>query len=271
MVYGNIYSIPENIGEYNIATFGLILLHLRDPFLALHCVSRHVKDCIVVVERNVPPLKGELAHFLPNASLSHPYETWWTLSPDLIREYLKILGFEYVEVTYHKQIFFGKEINLYTCAGYRKKYYDLSLEDGFDKYKNMPVTGGGIAWLDSLNNIEPLYIDNIRTVDISDNKDSLISMRGWAYIDTKTKIDETLFVQLVNINSENDIHYEIPAVRFRRDEMARDLDNSDLKNSGFLMPYIERSKIKKGRYYIFVLQLKDKSFIKSTTGVILVL
>ena len=35
VVYGTVYEIPEEIGMVDISTFGSILLHVRDPFLAL--------------------------------------------------------------------------------------------------------------------------------------------------------------------------------------------------------------------------------------------
>ncbi len=35
VVYGAVYDIPEAIGPVDVAIYGSILLHLRDPFLAL--------------------------------------------------------------------------------------------------------------------------------------------------------------------------------------------------------------------------------------------
>jgi SAM-dependent methyltransferase len=50
VVYGNIYDLPPAIGPVDVATFGCILLHLRDPFLALANAARFVKEAIVVTE-----------------------------------------------------------------------------------------------------------------------------------------------------------------------------------------------------------------------------
>jgi hypothetical protein len=44
VVYGNVYDIPEAIGPVDIAVYGSILLHMRDPFLALQSglkLARH--------------------------------------------------------------------------------------------------------------------------------------------------------------------------------------------------------------------------------------
>ncbi len=50
VAYGSIYDIPDGIGEVNVATFGSILLHLRDPYRALASASRFVRDTIVVTD-----------------------------------------------------------------------------------------------------------------------------------------------------------------------------------------------------------------------------
>ena len=49
-VYGDIYAVPEEIGPVDIATFGSILLHLRDPFRALQSVLRLTRQTVIVTE-----------------------------------------------------------------------------------------------------------------------------------------------------------------------------------------------------------------------------
>ena len=48
MVYGTVYDIPEEIGPVDIATFGSILIHLRDPFLALWSALRLTTETVVI-------------------------------------------------------------------------------------------------------------------------------------------------------------------------------------------------------------------------------
>jgi hypothetical protein len=50
VVYGNIYDVPQEIGPVDIATFGAILLHLRDPFQALHSALRLTRETVIVTE-----------------------------------------------------------------------------------------------------------------------------------------------------------------------------------------------------------------------------
>jgi len=129
VMYGTVYEIPDNIGQFDICTFGSILLHLRDPFLALQRVTDHVKETAIVTDV-VPDLKGKvlelltggrLIRFLPNARKLKTIETWWILSPKLVSEFLQILGFVHTEISFHRQRYQNKEVRLYTVVGQRKK------------------------------------------------------------------------------------------------------------------------------------------------------
>jgi SAM-dependent methyltransferase len=126
MTYGTVYEMPDDIGQFDICTFGSILLHLRDPFLALQRVSAHVKETAVVTDLALPVTDNRLLagwrfiEFVPNADKCSPTETWWKLLPELVSEYLKILGFVHTEISYHRQLFHRNEIQLYTVVGHRK-------------------------------------------------------------------------------------------------------------------------------------------------------
>ena len=133
VVYGSIYQIPEEIGKVDIATFGSILLHLRDPFLAMQSALRLVKETVIVTdlarERGfsffgretigqrlgglirrhvlgggmVEDRRGPSIEFLPDfRNLTHK-AAWWYLSPGIIVNFLGILGFEESQITYHYQ------------------------------------------------------------------------------------------------------------------------------------------------------------------------
>lgn len=126
MTYGTVYEIPEDVGQFDICTFGSILLHLRDPFLALQRISAHVKETVVItdvapkVTDNVLIAYRRLIEFLPKASKCNPTETWWKLYPELVSEFLQILGFEHTKISFHRQLCSGNEVQLYTVVGHRK-------------------------------------------------------------------------------------------------------------------------------------------------------
>lgn len=50
VVYGTAYEIPPGIGPVDVATFGSILLHLRDPFRAVASAAPLVRETIIVTE-----------------------------------------------------------------------------------------------------------------------------------------------------------------------------------------------------------------------------
>jgi SAM-dependent methyltransferase len=52
VVYGSIYDVPDSIGPVDVATFGCILLHLQNPFLALAQAARLVRETIIVTEHD---------------------------------------------------------------------------------------------------------------------------------------------------------------------------------------------------------------------------
>lgn len=121
-VYGVAYDIPVSIGPVDVAIYGSILLHLRDPFLALQNGARLAQEAIIVAD--VSPW-GRLGAFLRTPSF-RPYHrrpqqwgTWWLLPPRLVQEYLAILGFERSVVTWHHQMFGQSRRLLYTVIARR--------------------------------------------------------------------------------------------------------------------------------------------------------
>ena len=99
MVYGVVYDIPAAIGPVDVAVFGSILLHLRDPFLALENAARLTQETIIVSD--ISPFGKFASRFKKNARFmprsSQPYginDGWFRLPPLLVQEYLGILGFK---------------------------------------------------------------------------------------------------------------------------------------------------------------------------------
>jgi hypothetical protein len=96
VVYGNIYEIPEEIGHVDIATFGSILLHLRDPFQALHSALRLTREVVVVTEVHPDqPADSEQSLDVPLKGVSR------------LRQQLKSLG-QYVGLRRHIKLVLTK-------------------------------------------------------------------------------------------------------------------------------------------------------------------
>ena len=140
VVYGDIYSLPENIGNFDISVYGCLLLHLRDPFTALQKGLAKTKDTAIVVEtlsRYNPlsyfghanvftnKLRRPKMHFMPDYHSNEPYATWWRLNPRIIVYFLGILGFEKTKVYFHRQFFNQKVARLFTVVGQRTREFIL--------------------------------------------------------------------------------------------------------------------------------------------------
>jgi SAM-dependent methyltransferase len=50
VMYGTIYNIPPNLGKFDVCTFCSILLHLPEPFLALHRALRNVTETVIITD-----------------------------------------------------------------------------------------------------------------------------------------------------------------------------------------------------------------------------
>jgi len=124
VVYGDVYHIPREIGKVDIVTYGSILLHLRDPFLALQQGLKFARETVIVTEILRDPsdgIKGPFIKFLPNAETLEPKAAWWDLKPPAIVRMLGVLGFEDVKVSIHTQEYNGEKKSLYTVVGHRTK------------------------------------------------------------------------------------------------------------------------------------------------------
>lgn len=105
--YGDLYDLPTELGPFDLAVFGMIVSHLRDPFQALYSVSRLVTGSVVIANRMVPADGGLLvrlkrllgrtnnapiAHFMPGLANDH-HMAWWLFTPACLEQMLGVLGF----------------------------------------------------------------------------------------------------------------------------------------------------------------------------------
>jgi SAM-dependent methyltransferase len=131
MVSGDVYGIPEEIGRFDVAVVGSLLLHLRDPFSVLSRVASLVDETLVVAEpvgivdaswwMRLLRRSGEPKMiFLPRAATQRPVLTWWTFTPQLICRFMEVLGFEHTKVVRHVQKHAdGRPHRFFTVVGRR--------------------------------------------------------------------------------------------------------------------------------------------------------
>lgn len=124
MVNGVVYDIPPSIGPVDVAVLGSILLHLRDPFLALKSVADLTRETMIVSE--ISPY-GKLAsrflrnpRFMPRGLKPNGIDDgWYRMPPLLVREYLAILGFKDQRVVWNKFKYGGRTRSIYTIVASR--------------------------------------------------------------------------------------------------------------------------------------------------------
>lgn len=145
VVYGTAYTVPDAIGMVDTAVFSSVLLHLRDPFLALQTALRLTTRTAVVTDVYPAADLPRVAHlvdgpaprgyetyplaelgepkmdFLPRPQDRAPADTWWHLTPAVVQRFLGVLGFAQTEVTYHFAPYGDRRTLLYTVVGNRQR------------------------------------------------------------------------------------------------------------------------------------------------------
>lgn len=106
-VRGTVYEAPRLVGKVDVALFGNVLQHLRDPLLALARVAEVTTETMIVSEtlwidvaelRNAPYM-----YLIPRAENPEASRSWWQVSPGLVLETMKLLGFPRLRLEYHQQ------------------------------------------------------------------------------------------------------------------------------------------------------------------------
>lgn len=143
LVHAPADRVPAAIGPVDVATFGCVLLHIRDPFAALASALRLTRETAVVSEflgprmrlgprvlreRNPFALAQVLGRlrlpvgvFMPDHRAFAPKAGWWLMTPALMRRFLAALGFDAVRETHHTHRYEGQRQRLYTVVAERRR------------------------------------------------------------------------------------------------------------------------------------------------------
>jgi SAM-dependent methyltransferase len=153
LIYGAVYDVPKVLnGKVDVALMSNVLLHLRDPLLALQRVAEVVRNTMVITEatRTVEEafLNGTDMRFLPRLETPGKFGAWWWVPPRLTAEVLKLLGFGDVKWEYHDEWFNGdhcdpnpRMVRHYTVTGTRLDY-DVRFGEGWYNGE----TNGSESW-----------------------------------------------------------------------------------------------------------------------------
>ena len=132
LIHAHACDLPRDLGIYDISLLYTMLVHIRDPYLALQNMLRHTGEKVIIIElggytrrksfrniirnliRRIMPPSPPSMIFLPCPERT-PYK-WWKLSPEIIINMVNILGFEKTSINYHTQLADGRKIFLYTVV-----------------------------------------------------------------------------------------------------------------------------------------------------------
>jgi SAM-dependent methyltransferase len=118
LIISNIKNLPTKVETHDIGVIFSVLLHLRDPYLALMRMCSHVNEKIVITELGGYSVKPSLKNFIPNSirkilgikrsplmiflpKFGKIASVWWKFSPEMIMKMLEMLGFGKFTVNYH--------------------------------------------------------------------------------------------------------------------------------------------------------------------------
>jgi SAM-dependent methyltransferase len=65
--YGNIYDIPAALGAFDVVNFGMVLPHLRDPFLAMQSAARLSRRWVIITQQSMQTAEPVM-RFIPDAA-----------------------------------------------------------------------------------------------------------------------------------------------------------------------------------------------------------
>ncbi|MGB3245884.1 MAG: SAM-dependent methyltransferase [Sulfitobacter sp.] len=130
VVYRSVYEMPREIGPVDVSIFGAILLHVRDPFFALHNGCRLTRETVIITDLHHKRFHGKnhpVAMFVPTPQDKSRIGTFWRFSPEIIVQMLGVLGFEDTEVSFHKQKARGGEQDMFTVVGKRTAPFNSAM------------------------------------------------------------------------------------------------------------------------------------------------
>lgn len=113
--YGDIYNMGDDLGEYDIAYFGMIIGHLRDPFSALAEAAFRTRDTMIVTSVFHPATQPSAQFYSTRDRYENLHiKSWYYVSIALVTQWLGVLGFETKEVVESKP--YVKSVGLSTTS-----------------------------------------------------------------------------------------------------------------------------------------------------------
>jgi 2-polyprenyl-3-methyl-5-hydroxy-6-metoxy-1,4-benzoquinol methylase len=118
LIYEDVTRLPPQIGHFDIATMGSVLLHCGNPLQIIsECAAR--ADQLIITDLYYSDLEGRPICRLHPTPENQVWHTWWDFSTDLLSQFLRVLGFRYVARCVSNDYFHkGRQYELFTLAAH---------------------------------------------------------------------------------------------------------------------------------------------------------
>lgn len=117
LAYADAYDLPKEMGNFDVALIGSLLLHTRAPLqIVEQCANR--ADTIIITDMFFPELEGmPICRLIPNRE-NVRWDAWWEFSTDFLIQFLSVMGYSSV-LTKHSQPHRGRHYPLFTIVATR--------------------------------------------------------------------------------------------------------------------------------------------------------
>jgi len=93
--YGDIYDIGENIGNFDVAIIGQILVHLKHPLTCIEQVAKRIKPGgTLIITEGMLKSPESLARFIWTPDDKNQVFSWWHMSEGFFVRFLQVLDFK---------------------------------------------------------------------------------------------------------------------------------------------------------------------------------
>jgi O-methyltransferase len=100
--YGDVYNLPDALGQFDVAVMAAVLLHVRSP-VSLMAQAAKRASALIVTDLLCADLEGKPLCRLHPTPDNREWDTWWDISSDFIRQFASILEFNSMSTTSHEQ------------------------------------------------------------------------------------------------------------------------------------------------------------------------
>lgn len=119
LTYADAYALPDELGSFDVALIGSLLLHTKAPLQIVEQCAKQAQT-LIITDMLFPELEGSpICRLIPNVE-NVRWDTWWEFSTDFLVQFLGVLGFS-TKLTTHSQPHKGRPYPLFTIVATKEE------------------------------------------------------------------------------------------------------------------------------------------------------